>query len=164
MRLRILSDTRPPSEIAALAPRPKALLGGRGSTMESQAGDSLKAGSTVDRGDRSLLALLEIGAAAILVGSLFVPWYARSSPNDGTGMSWGGSAGALTTADLLIPFATLVAVVVTLAGLAFPDHLLRAADLQAKHERATAPQSRAVLGKRAPTRAGYRPRTLAWRQ
>jgi hypothetical protein len=88
--------------------------------MENERGDSLKAGSKVDRGDRSLIALLEIGAAAILVGSFFVPWYARSGPNDGTGISWGGSAGGLTSADLLIPFATLVAVVVTLAGLAFP--------------------------------------------
>ena len=88
--------------------------------MEIEAGDSPKEGSTVDRGDRSLLALLEIGAAAVLIGSFFVPWYARSGPNDGTGISWGGSAGGLTTADLLIPFATLVAVVVSLAGLAFP--------------------------------------------
>jgi hypothetical protein len=99
--------------------------------MESQAGDSLKTGSTVDRGDRSLLALLEIGAAAILVGSFFVPWYARSGPNDGTGISWGGSAGGLTTADLLIPFATLVAVVVSLAGLAFPARGARVAILVA---------------------------------
>ena len=88
--------------------------------MENERGNSLTAGSTGDWGDRSLLALLEIGAAAILVGSFFVPWYARSGPNDGTGISWGGSAGGLTTADLLIPFATLVAVVVSLAGLAFP--------------------------------------------
>jgi hypothetical protein len=91
-----------------------------GSTMESEAGDGPKAGSTVDLRDRSLLALLEIGAAAVLIGSFFVPWYARSGPNDGTGISWGSSAGALTTPDLLIPFATLVAIVVTLTGLAFP--------------------------------------------
>ena len=87
--------------------------------METEAGDSPKAGSAVDRGDRSLLALLEIGAAAVLIGSFFVPWYVTSEPYV-TGLSWGGSAGALTTPDLLIPFATLVAVVVTLAGLVFP--------------------------------------------
>ena len=88
--------------------------------MESEAGDSLIAGPTVDRGDRSILALLEIGAAAVLVGSFFVPWVAISDPNHVAGISWGGSAGAITTPDLLIPFATLVAVVVGLAGLAFP--------------------------------------------
>jgi hypothetical protein len=88
--------------------------------METEAGDSLNAGPTVDRRDRSLLALLEIGAAAVLIGSFFVPWLATSEPSSLTGISWGGSAGALTTPDLLIPFATLVAVVVTLAGLAFP--------------------------------------------
>jgi hypothetical protein len=88
--------------------------------MESEGGDNLNAGPTVDRGDRSLFALLEIGAAAVLIGSFFVPWLATSGPSDGTGISWGGSAGALTTPDLLIPFATLVAIVVTLAGLAFP--------------------------------------------
>jgi hypothetical protein len=88
--------------------------------MESKAGDSLKAGSKFDRGDRSILALLEIGAAAVLIGSFFVPWYAFSDPNYSVGIPWGGSAGALTTPDLLIPFATLVAVVVSLAGLVFP--------------------------------------------
>lgn len=88
--------------------------------MESEAGDSPNAGPTVDRGDRSLLALLEIGAAAVLIGSFFVPWLAASEPSSWAGISWGGSAGALTTPDLLIPFATLLAVVVTLAGLAFP--------------------------------------------
>jgi len=87
--------------------------------METEAGDSPKAGLTVDRRDRSLLALLEIGASAVLIGSFFVPWYVTSEPYV-TGLSWGGSAGGLTTADLLIPFAALVAIVVTLAGLAFP--------------------------------------------
>ena len=88
--------------------------------MEIEAGRDPTAGSAVDRGDRSLLALLEIGAAAVLFGSFFVPWLAPSEPRSWTGISWGGSAGALTTPDLLIPFATLVAIVVTLAGLAFP--------------------------------------------
>ena len=88
--------------------------------MEIEAGRDPTAGSAVDRGDRSLLALLEIGAAAVLIGSFFVPWLAPSEPRSWTGISWGGSAGALTTPDLLIPFATLVAIVVTLAGLAFP--------------------------------------------
>jgi hypothetical protein len=88
--------------------------------MEIEAGDSPNAGPTVDRGDRSLLALLEIGAAAVLIGSFFVPWLAPSEPRSWTGISWGASAGALTTPDLLIPFATLVAIVVTIAGLAFP--------------------------------------------
>lgn len=88
--------------------------------MEGQAGDSLAAGSTVHPRDRSLLALLEIGAAAVLIGSFFVPWLAPSEPRSWTGISWGGSAGALTMPDLLIPLATLVAIVVTLAGLAFP--------------------------------------------
>jgi hypothetical protein len=89
--------------------------------MGSEAGDSLKADSTVDRGDRSGLALLEIGAAAVLIGSFFVPWYVISGPGYTTWISAGGySSMALTTADLLIPFASLVAIVVTLAGLAFP--------------------------------------------
>ena len=88
--------------------------------MESKAGDSLKAGSKFDRGDRSILALLEIGAATVLIGSFFVPWVAISDPNYMAGISWGGSAGAITTPDLLIPFAALAAVVVSLAGLAFP--------------------------------------------
>jgi hypothetical protein len=89
--------------------------------MESEAGDSLQAGSTVDRGDRSGLALLEIGAAAVLIGSFFVPWYVISGPGYSTWISAGGySPGALTTADLLIPYASLAAIVVTLAGLAFP--------------------------------------------
>ncbi len=81
--------------------------------MESEAGDSPNAGPTVDPRDRSLLALLEIGAAAVLIGSFFVPWLAPSEPRSWTGISWGGSAGALTTPDLLIPFATLLAIVVT---------------------------------------------------
>jgi hypothetical protein len=88
--------------------------------MESEAGDSPNTGPTVDRGDRSLLALLEVGAAAVLIGSFFVPWLAPSEPRSWTGISWGGSAGALTMPDLLIPFATLVAVVVSLVGVAFP--------------------------------------------
>lgn len=88
--------------------------------MEIEPGDDPNAGPTVDPRDRSLLALLEIGAAAVLIGSLFVPWLAPSEPSSWTGISWGSSAGALTMPDLLIPFATLVAIVVTLAGLAFP--------------------------------------------
>ena len=88
--------------------------------MQSQASDSPNAGPTVDTRDRSLLALLEIGAAAVLIGSFFLPWVAPSEPRSWTGISWGSSAGALTMPDLLIPFATLVAIVVTLAGLAFP--------------------------------------------
>jgi hypothetical protein len=83
-------------------------------------GDDPNAGPTVEPRDRSLLALLEIGAAVVLIGSFFVPWLALSEPSSQTGISWGGSAGALTMPDLLIPFATLVAIVVTLAGLAFP--------------------------------------------
>ncbi len=89
--------------------------------MANELGDSLKSGSTVDRGDRSLLALLEIGAAAALIGSFFVPWYVTSGPGYTTWIYAGGySPSALLTQDLLIPFASLVAVVVTLAGLAFP--------------------------------------------
>jgi len=89
--------------------------------MQSQAGDSLKAGSTVDRGDRSVLALLEIGAAAVLIWSWFVPWYVISGPGYSTWISAGGySVAALTMADLLTPYAPLVAIVVALAGLAFP--------------------------------------------
>jgi hypothetical protein len=90
--------------------------------MESEAGHSLKAGSTVDRGDRSVLALLEIGAAAVLIWSYgSVPWYVISGPGYTTWLDAGGySPDALLTQDLLIPFAALVAVVVTLAGLAFP--------------------------------------------
>jgi hypothetical protein len=88
--------------------------------MENERGDS-KAGSTVDRGDRSLFALLEIGVAAALIGSFFVPWYVTSGPGYTTWIYAGGySPSALLTQDLLIPFASLVAVVVTLAGLAFP--------------------------------------------
>ncbi|MFI5259527.1 MAG: hypothetical protein ACHQ01_07970 [Candidatus Limnocylindrales bacterium] len=89
--------------------------------MDGQAGDSLKADSTLDRGDRSVLALVEIGAAAILIGSFLVPWYVIAGPGYTTWIAaGGGSSGALTTPDLLIPFATLIAVVVTFAGLAFP--------------------------------------------
>ena len=88
--------------------------------MGSEGDASPNAGLMVDRGDRSLLALLEIGAAAVLIGSFFVPWLAPSEPSSWTGISWGSSAGALTMPDLLIPFATLVAVVVSLAGLVFP--------------------------------------------
>jgi hypothetical protein len=89
--------------------------------MESEAGDSPKAGSTLDRSDRSGLAFLEIGAAAVLIGSFFVSWYVISGPNYSTGISWGDySPAALTTADLLIPYASLAAIVVTLAGMALP--------------------------------------------
>jgi hypothetical protein len=89
--------------------------------MESEAGDSLEAGSTVDRRDRSLLALLEIGAAAVLIGSFFVPWYVTSGPGYTTWIAAGGySPSGLLTQDLLIPFASLVTVVVAFAGLAFP--------------------------------------------
>jgi hypothetical protein len=89
--------------------------------MDSGAGDSLKTGATVDRGDRSGLALLEIGAAAVLIGSFFVPWYVISGPGYTTWISAGGySPAALTTGDLLTPYAPLVALVVTLVGLAFP--------------------------------------------
>ena len=89
--------------------------------MENERGDSLKSGSTVDLGDRSLLALLEIGAAAVLIGSFSVPWYVTSGPGYTTWISAGGySPSALLTQDLLIPFASLVAVVVTFAGLGIP--------------------------------------------
>jgi hypothetical protein len=80
--------------------------------MASEAG-SPRLGSTVDR-DRSILALLEVGAAALLIGWFFLPWYSA-------GLSWGSySPEALTTADLLIPFASLAAIVVTVVGMAMP--------------------------------------------
>jgi hypothetical protein len=89
--------------------------------MENERGDSLKSGSTVDPGDRSFLALLEIGAASVLIGSFSVPWYVTSGPGYTTWISAGGySPSALLTQDLLIPFASLVAMVVAIAGLAFP--------------------------------------------
>ena len=74
-----------------------------------------------DERDRSGLALLEIGAAAVLIGSFFVPWYVISGGDNPTWISWGGfSPAALTTADLLIPFASLAAIVATLAAIALP--------------------------------------------
>jgi hypothetical protein len=80
--------------------------------MANEAG-SPRLGSTVDR-DRSILALLEVGAAALLIGWFFLPWYSA-------GLSWGSySPEALTTADLLIPFASLAAIVVTVVGIAMP--------------------------------------------
>lgn len=89
--------------------------------MASEGGDTLTVGSTVEGSDRSLLALLELGAAAALIGSFLVPWYVISGPGYTTWIHAGGySPAALLTQDLLIPFAALVAVVVTLAGLAFP--------------------------------------------
>jgi hypothetical protein len=91
-----------------------------GSTMESEAGDGLEAGSTVDLRDRSLLALLEIGAAAVLIGSFSVPWYVTSGPGYTTWISAGGYSPSGLLTQELIPFASLVAVVVALAGLALP--------------------------------------------
>ncbi len=89
--------------------------------MGNERGDSLKSGSTVDPGDRSFLALLEIGAASVLIGSFSVPWYVTSGPGYTTWISAGGySPSALLTQDLLIPFVSLVAMVVAIAGLAFP--------------------------------------------
>jgi hypothetical protein len=93
----------------------------RESTMESQAGDTIEALSPGNRRDRSVLALLEMGAAAVLIGSFWVPWYVISGPGYSTWISAGAeSPAALTTADLLIPLAALVAVVVIVTGLAFP--------------------------------------------
>jgi len=90
--------------------------------MESQTSESPTAVPAVDRGDRSVLALLEIGTAAVLIWSYWsVPWYVISGPGYSTWIDAGGySPAALLTQDLLIPFASLVAVVVTSAGLAFP--------------------------------------------
>jgi hypothetical protein len=90
--------------------------------MASEGSDTMPAGSTVEGSDRSLLALLEIGAAAVLIWSYWsAPWYVISGPGHTTWLDAGGySPSALLTQDLLIPFAALVAVVVTFAGLAFP--------------------------------------------
>jgi hypothetical protein len=99
--------------------------------MDTRAASRTEKGDAVDRRDRSILALLEIGAAAVLIGSFFVPWIAISDTTYWAGISWGGTAGALTEPDLLIPFATLVAVVVSLAGLVFPARGARIAILVA---------------------------------
>jgi hypothetical protein len=90
--------------------------------MENEGGDTLTVRSTVEGSDRSLPALLEIGAAAVLIWSYWsVPWYVTSGPGYTTWIHAGGySPSALLTQDLLIPFASLVAVIVTFAGLAFP--------------------------------------------
>jgi hypothetical protein len=89
--------------------------------MDRGTASSGDTGDAVDRRDRSVLALLEIGAAAVLIGSFFVPWYVIAGPNHTTWLAVGQNApGALTTAGLLIPFAALVAVVVTIVGLALP--------------------------------------------
>jgi hypothetical protein len=97
--------------------------------MASQIQGSTTEGVTVPRCDRSLLALLEAGAACLLIVSTLMPWYlvpymtAAGVPST-TEFSPhpfpGGSAGALVTADLLIPFATLAVLAFVLAGLVMP--------------------------------------------
>lgn len=90
--------------------------------MDGRAASSGATGGAVKRGDRSVLALLEIAAAAVLIWSYWsVPWYVISGPGYTTWISAGGySPSGLLTQDLLIPLASLVAVVVAFAGLAFP--------------------------------------------
>jgi hypothetical protein len=88
--------------------------------MDTKTGDTL-ADDAVDRRDRSLLALLQIGAAVVLVWAQFVPWFVIHGPGYTTWLAAGGySPDALLTQDLLIPFAALAAVVAGVAGLVFP--------------------------------------------
>lgn len=90
--------------------------------MNRGAASNAETGGAVERADRSVLALLEIGASAVLIWSCWsVPWYVTSGPGYTTWISAGGySPSGLLTQDLLIPFASLLAVVVAFAGLAFP--------------------------------------------
>jgi len=88
--------------------------------VDAKRGDT-PADDAVDLRDRSLLALLEIGAAATLVWSLYAPWYVIHGPDYTTWIGAGGySPDALLTQDLLIPFAAFVGVIVTIAGLVLP--------------------------------------------
>jgi hypothetical protein len=97
--------------------------------MGSEVHERATAGTTVPRRDRTLLALLEAGAAGLLIAAALMPWYlvpdvsAQGVPS--TTVFWphpfpGGSPGALVTADLLIPFATLAVLAFVLAGLVMP--------------------------------------------
>jgi hypothetical protein len=100
--------------------------------MDRGTASSGETSAAVGRPDRSLLALLEVGAAVILVWSQFVPWFVIHGPNYTTWLSAGGySPDGLLTQDLLIPFAAAVAVVVTVAGLAFPARGAKIAVLMA---------------------------------
>lgn len=83
--------------------------------------------------DRSLVALAEIGLAALLIGAFFVPWFrvvpipTSMSPASGYVQwePWNGISGAgITMPNLLalffVPLGTIAAVAAAVAGLALP--------------------------------------------
>jgi hypothetical protein len=95
--------------------------------MLIRAGEGHRQASTDGRQDRSLLALLEIGAAALLIVAVLLPWFQVGYQNGPS-----GSSIALTdyqTADLdwaqfvadwLIPLGAIAAVAAALVGLGLP--------------------------------------------
>ena len=84
--------------------------------------------------DRSLLAVVEIGAAALLIGSLFLPWFEITYLRDPSvtyltgpttaSFSWvaesSDSNWARSLGDQLIPYGAIAAVAAGLLGLALP--------------------------------------------
>jgi hypothetical protein len=80
----------------------------RGPTMEREA-----------RRDRSVLALLEVGAAGLLIAAFFLPWY-QFGGQDVAGLTQSGITMDLLLAWFLIPLGTAAVVGATLVGFALP--------------------------------------------
>jgi hypothetical protein len=90
--------------------------------------DQPQSDSTGGAGDRTFLALVEIAAALVLVGTFFIPWYFIATDGTLAWLSVGSfSPAALTTGDLLTPFVPMVAVVLTLVAFAIPARPARIA-------------------------------------
>jgi hypothetical protein len=71
------------------------------------------------RRDRSIIALLEIGAAGLLIAAFFLPWYQLGGQDVEGGLDAGLTMDVLL-AWFLIPLGAAAVVVATLVGLALP--------------------------------------------
>lgn len=83
---------------------------------------SPKRGSTVEREarrDRSVIALLEIGAAGLLIAAFFLPWY-QLGGQDVADLSQTGITMDVLLSWFLIPLGAAAVVVATLVGFALP--------------------------------------------
>jgi hypothetical protein len=101
--------------------------------MERPADESRSEISMVTRRDRSLVALLEIGAAVFLIFSVFLPWFQVTYLN-GAGVAPGPGSASISwmdyrtayidwaqfVASFLIPFGAIAALAAALVGLALP--------------------------------------------
>jgi hypothetical protein len=72
------------------------------------------------RRDRSVIALLEVGAAGLLIAAFFLPWYQLDGVDVAGGLATSGITMAVFLPWFLIPLGTVTVVVASLAGLALP--------------------------------------------